>query len=69
MKRRGFLAAGASLAACTALRVSQCWYVRPAAFDVDRFTQGVGSGEYFLLRTTSEHSAPAPAQASTPVGA
>lgn len=40
----------ACAAACSALRFSQCWYVRPATFDIERFTQGVGPSRYFLLR-------------------
>jgi serine/threonine protein kinase len=32
----------AAAAASITFRISQCWYVRPAAFDPDRFTQGVG---------------------------
>lgn len=39
----------ACAAACSALRVSQCWYVRPADFDVERFTTGVGKTDYFLV--------------------
>jgi hypothetical protein len=65
------LHAVACAAACTALRVSQCWYVRPAAFDVDRFTQGVGPSEYFLLTAPSDPrgAAAAAAHDATPVGA
>jgi hypothetical protein len=50
------LHAVACAAACTALRFSQCWYVRPAEFDVDRFTQGVGVSRYFLLESPSRLS-------------
>jgi hypothetical protein len=45
------LHAVACAAACSALRFSQCWYVRPARFDVDRFTQGVADSRYFLLES------------------
>src|SRR5581483_6963509 len=41
------LHAVACAAASSALRFSQCWYVRPAGFDTDRFTQGVGASRYF----------------------
>ena len=60
----------ACAAACSALRVSQCWYVRPAAFDVERFTRGVGPTEYFLLEAMTERPPQQAAQESTtPVGA
>jgi hypothetical protein len=45
------LHAVACAAACSALRFSQCWYVRPAKFDVDRFTSGVAGSRYFLLES------------------
>jgi hypothetical protein len=45
------LHAVACAAASSALRFSQCWYVRPAEFDVERFTQGVGASRYFLLES------------------
>ncbi len=45
------LHAVACAAACSALRFSQCWYVRPATFDVERFTQGVADSRYFLLES------------------
>jgi len=47
------LHAVACAAACSALRVAECWYVRPAEFDIDRFTRGVGTSRYFLLETAS----------------
>ena len=50
------LHAVACAAACSTLRFSQCWYVRPASFEVDRFTHGVAESRYFLLE------APAPTQ-------
>jgi hypothetical protein len=65
------LHAVACAAACSALRMSQCWYVRPATFDVERFTQGVGSSEYFLLETRAP-TLDRPVwveQGATPVGA
>jgi hypothetical protein len=51
------LHAVACAAACSALRFSQCWYVRPAEFDVDRFTRGVAESSYFVLESAR---APAP---------
>ena len=65
------LHAVACAAACSALRVSQCWYVRPATFDVERFTQGVGASRYFLLESTREnaHQRTGRATESTPAGA
>jgi hypothetical protein len=45
------LHAVACAAACSALRFSQCWYVRPAKFDVERFTRGVAGSRYFLLES------------------
>jgi hypothetical protein len=64
------LHAVACAAACTALRFSQCWYVRPAEFDVDRFTQGVEGSRYFLLESPSRSSVATTSTAdSTPVGA
>lgn len=47
------LHAVACAAACSALRVSQCWYVRPADFDIERFTHGVGVSRYFLLEAVN----------------
>lgn len=46
------LHAVACAAASSALRFAQCWYVRPADFDVERFTRGVGESRYFLLEAT-----------------
>lgn len=45
------LHAVACAAACSALRFSQCWYVRPAQFDVERFTRGVAESRYVLLES------------------
>lgn len=45
------LHAVACAAACSALRFSQCWYVRPAYFDIERFTKGIGETRYFLLES------------------
>jgi len=39
----------ACAAASVALRIAQCWYVRPDEFDPKRFTQGVGDSRYFRL--------------------
>ena len=50
------LHAVACAAACSALRFAQCWYVRPAEFDVERFTQGVGRSRYFLLEAQPDSS-------------
>lgn len=64
------LHAVACAAACSSLRFAQCWYVRPAAFDVERFTQGVGSSRYFVLELPRErpHGEPRRSEA-TPAGA
>jgi hypothetical protein len=39
--------------ACAALsvefKVAQCWYVRPAQFDLARFTKGIGQSRYFEI--------------------
>lgn len=50
------LHAVACAAACSALRFAQCWYVRPAEFDVERFTKGVGATRYLLLE--AKHAMP-----------
>lgn len=65
------LHAVACAAACSALRFSQCWYVRPAKFDVERFTQGVDESRYFLVEATpgSEASDQAAVSEATPAGA
>lgn len=66
------LHAVACAAACSALRFSQCWYVRPAEFDVERFTQGVSESRYFLLespRVTSASDQDAAVSEATPAGA
>ena len=39
----------ACAAACTAFKVAQCWYVRPASYDPERFTIGVGDTRYFTI--------------------
>jgi ABC1 atypical kinase-like domain len=66
------LHAVACAAASSALRFSQCWYVRPAGFDTDRFTQGVGTSRYFLLEAVrldpGPMDGPLTAAASTPAG-
>jgi hypothetical protein len=49
----------ACAAACSALRFSQCWYVRPAHFDIERFTRGVGESRYFLLESPTGAGTPA----------
>ena len=43
------LQAVACAAASAAVKVTQCWYVRPSRFDPDRFTKGVGATRYFSL--------------------
>ncbi|MFO0818005.1 MAG: hypothetical protein U1A77_08700 [Pirellulales bacterium] len=43
------LQAVACAAASAAFKISQCWYVRPAAFDPQRFTKGVGATTVFEL--------------------
>lgn len=66
------LHAVACAAACSALRFSQCWYVRPAKFDVERFTQGVSESRYFLLesaRVVEESDRGAAVSEATPAGA
>jgi hypothetical protein len=39
----------ACAAAATTLRFSRCWYVRPAKFDTNRFTEGIGDTRYLRL--------------------
>ncbi len=39
----------AMAAAASAFKVNQCWYVRPDAFDPDRFTSGVGASQLVEL--------------------
>jgi hypothetical protein len=65
------LHAVACAAACSALRFSQCWYVRPADFDVERFTQGVAESRFFLLESQRARSndTEVRAAAETPAGA
>lgn len=65
------LHAVACAAACSALRFSQCWYVRPAEFDVERFTQGVAESRYFLLESPRIQTPTQPSLVSeaTPAGA
>ena len=65
------LHAVACAAACSALRFSQCWYVRPADFDVERFTQGFAESRFFLLESQRARWDDADARAAdqTPAGA
>lgn len=42
--------AAASAVLSAAVRVSQCWYVKPSAFDPDRFTTGVGDTRCFHVQ-------------------
>lgn len=44
------LHAVAFAAACAAVRISECWYVRPSNFDPERFTHGVGPTTFFSIR-------------------
>lgn len=39
----------ACAAASTAFKLAQVWYVAPAGFDPERFTQGVGATRWFLI--------------------
>ena len=43
------LQAVACAATSAALRVSQCWYLRPERFDPERFTRGVGETCYYEI--------------------
>ena len=43
------LQAVACAATSAALRVSQCWYLRPERFDPERFTKGVGETCYYEI--------------------
>ena len=43
------LQAVACAATSAALRVSQCWYLRPKKFDLERFTKGVGETCYYEI--------------------
>lgn len=45
--------AAAAAAASVAYRLSQCWYVRPARFDPQRFTSGVGETQ--IVRIDLQH--------------
>jgi hypothetical protein len=65
------LHAVACAAACSALRFGQCWYVRPAEFDVERFTKGVALSRYFVLESQPTPSPTDEPRASTatPAGA
>jgi hypothetical protein len=60
------LHAVACAAASSALRFAQCWYVRPADFDIDRFTHGVGGSRYFLLESATAGKGTSDAVASVP---
>jgi len=40
----------ASAALCAAVHVNQCWYVKPTAFDPERFTTGVGATRCFHIQ-------------------
>jgi tRNA A-37 threonylcarbamoyl transferase component Bud32 len=50
------LQAVACAAMSVAVKVAQCWYVRPLQFDVNRFTIGVGDSAYFEVSLPSEKS-------------
>lgn len=39
----------ACAAASAAFKVSQCWYLQPAEFDPERFTQGVGKTHFYQI--------------------
>ena len=43
------LQAVACSAASAAFKVSQCWYIRPKSFDVERFTEGVGETHIYKI--------------------
>ena len=43
------LQAVACSAASAAFKVSQCWYIRPKSFDIDRFTKGVGETRIYKI--------------------
>lgn len=49
------LQAVACAALAAAVKVSQCWYVRPKEFDVTRFTQGTGATRYFEISLAKGH--------------
>ncbi|HEX8495327.1 MAG TPA: hypothetical protein VF658_21120 [Pyrinomonadaceae bacterium] len=48
------LQAVACAAMSVAVKVAQCWYVRPLQFDVNRFTIGVGESAYFEVSLPDE---------------
>ncbi|MFN2452686.1 MAG: hypothetical protein ABR577_00525 [Pyrinomonadaceae bacterium] len=48
------LHAVACAAMSVAVKVAQCWYVRPLQFDVNRFTIGVDDSAYFELTLPNE---------------
>jgi len=48
------LQAVACAAMSVAVKVAQCWYVRPLQFDVNRFTMGVGDSSYFEVSLPDE---------------
>lgn len=43
------LQAVACAAASAAYKISQCWYLQPAQFDYERFTQGVGETHFYEI--------------------
>lgn len=43
------LQAVACSAASAAFKVSQCWYIRPKRFDIERFTKGVGETHIYKI--------------------
>ena len=43
------LQAVACSAASAAFKVSQCWYIRPKSFDIERFTKGVGETHIYKI--------------------
>jgi hypothetical protein len=45
------LHAVAFAAVSATMMVSQAWYLRPAAFDPARFSEGVGGSRFFELTT------------------
>ena len=47
------LQAVACAAASAAFKVSQCWYIRPRAFDPQRFTKGVGGTNFYEISLRS----------------
>jgi hypothetical protein len=35
---------------CAAFKVSQCWYIKPAQWDINNFSIGVGEKKYYKIR-------------------